>query len=271
MLTELFDQDRRLRIEYKKLINSNYFNIELLEKIDNYFNDFIDYNNIPFNDIIKRYNNFLIRYSSDIENFLSSGKYPYLLDKNKSVQRIDYHISLILSTVLTIPRHRIINNLYNYCKNIKGNILIIGLGSGLELEILYSLSSYKRIDAYDISISNFVKDRFKNKSNIVESEFNGNDEFYDFIIAIELLEHLSNPYQFLSMCYQSLKKEGIILTTTATDIPQFDHLYNFDNENYFEKKIKNIGLSISYSEEIKHHQLKKNFHPKNTWYILNKL
>jgi len=66
MLTELFDQDRRLRIEYKKLINSNYFNIELLEKIDNYFNDFIDYNNIPFNDIIKRYNNFLIRYSSDI-------------------------------------------------------------------------------------------------------------------------------------------------------------------------------------------------------------
>ena len=235
-----------------------------------YFNDFVKFNNITYHEIIDRNNNFLLRYSSDIENFLSSGKYPHLLNNDKSIQNIDYHISLILSTVLTIPRHRIINNFYRYCKNLNGNILVIGLGAGLELEIINSLNNYKRIDAYDFSISNFVKDRFKKKINLFEREFIGNENTYDFIIAIELLEHLSNPYQLLSICYQSLNQEGIILTTTAMDIPQFDHLYNFDDDNYFERKINNIGLKISYDEEIAHLNLKKDFNPKNTWYILKK-
>ena len=37
-----------------------------------------------------------------------------------------------------------------------------------------------------------------------------------------------HPYEFLSLCSVSLKLNGVIVTTTATNIPQFDHLYNFN-------------------------------------------
>ena len=270
MLKNLLEKDRRLRIDHKKLLNCGYNNHDLFKVIDSYLNDFATFNNLSIDEILKRYNNFLLGYSKDIENFLSTGKYPYLLEENISVKRTDYDISLILSTVLTNHRFRIMDNFFKYGSVINGKVLIIGLGSGIELEILSCSSNEKEIDAYDISVTEFVKNRFKKTLNIVEGEFKGNDAFYDYIIALELLEHLDNPYHFLSMCFNSLKNEGTLITTTATDVPQFDHLYNFNDDNVFSEKIYNLGFIELQKEDIEHNYLNKSINAKNTWYVLKK-
>lgn len=270
MLKFLLEKDRRLRIDHKKLLNCGFSNHHLLKVIDDYLNDFARYNNLSIDEILKRYNNFLLGYSKDIENFLSTGEYPYLLEENIFVERTDYDISLILSTVVTIHRFRIMDNFFKYNSVINGKVLIIGLGSGIELEILSCSSNKKEIDAYDISVSKFVKNRFKKTLNIVEGEFKGNDSFYDYIIAIELLEHLENPYHFLSMCFNSLKNEGTLVTTTATDVPQFDHLYNFNDDNVFSQKINKLGFIELQKEDIEHNYMNKSINAKNTWYVLKK-
>ncbi len=53
---------------------------------------------------------------------------------------------------------------------------------------------------------------------------------YDTIFAIELLEHLENPYEIMESFGRSLKKDGRLIITTARNVPQFDHLFNFTDE-----------------------------------------
>ena len=88
---------------------------------------------------------------------------------------------------------------------------------------------------------------------------------------IELLEHLSEPYILLEKCQKVLSEKGKIFLTTATNIPQFDHLYNFEASHQdFEKKIQNMGLSISFMEEIPHQYITLDIGAKNRFYILEK-
>ena len=143
------------------------------------------------------------------------------------------------------------------------------MGSGLELEIINKVNNRINVDAYDICITEFVS-RFKNVFNVIEGEFKGSYSVYDHIIAIELLEHLEDPFKFLQLCYNSLRKEGVLATTTATNMPQFDHLYNFDDDNYFKGKVENIGYLISIKEDLPHSYMIKDLNAKNTWYLLKK-
>jgi hypothetical protein len=271
MLEDIFNFDRRLRIDYKKLLNHSSANKKLINTVNNYLKDYSDYYNLRPVEILQYYNDFSTRYYSDIKNFKLNGKYPFQLGLNNPINRISYNIFLILSIVVCIHRHRIMVNLIKYSEGMKGKILIIGLGSGVELEFLSAIDSCMEIDAYDINVDNFVKDRFNKIFNIKENKFMGKDGFYDYIIAIELLEHLEKPYDFLSMCYNSLNEKGYMVTTTATDVPQFDHLYNFKNDNEFDENIKAIGFTISAKENISHNYMIKNIDAKNTWCVLNKL
>jgi 2-polyprenyl-3-methyl-5-hydroxy-6-metoxy-1,4-benzoquinol methylase len=50
---------------------------------------------------------------------------------------------------------------------------------------------------------------------------------YDAILLIEVLEHLAKPQSLVSQAAKSLTEYGRMFLTTAIDIPQFDHLYNF--------------------------------------------
>lgn len=269
MLTEIFGKDRRLRIEHKKLLSSPIVNNDIIKIIDHYLSDFADYNNLTPQNILRRYNNFASRYSDDIKNFISKGKYPLELGKINNIDRIDYDISLILSPVVTIHRHRIMDNLIKYSSFIDGKVLMIGLGSGIELELLNILHPNLKVEAYDISVTSFVKNRFS-KNNIIKGKFRGGNAYYDHIISIELLEHLDKPYSFISMCYRSLKNEGTFITTSATNVPQFDHLYNFDDDNDFEKRINSIGFVVLQIEDILHDYMNKSINAKNRWYVFKK-
>jgi SAM-dependent methyltransferase len=270
MLAKVFNNDRNLRIDHKKLLSTNITNIKTLNIVDDYLADYAKFHNLSIGDISSRHNNFVSNYLKNINDYLSKGKYPSLLGVVHPIGRVDYDISLIISTVVAIHRYRIIEKFVKYIPRIKGNVLIVGLGSGLELELLNGVKNKINVDAYDISITEFVKNRFNKIFNIVESEFKGKNGGYDHIIAIELLEHLEDPYHFLSMCYNSLNEDGTLVTTTATNVPQFDHLFNFDDDNAFDREINGIGFDVSLKEDIPHNYMIKNINSKNTWYILKK-
>jgi len=268
MIEEILNFDRRLRIDYKNL-NKNYvINKELYSVIDNFILEYARYYNLKVEDIVSHYNSFLHRYTSNIRDFIRTGKYPNQLGIFPKLDRIEYDISLILSPVVTIPRYRIFDNIYKRFEFFEGNNLVIGIGSGLELKLLEHFKC--NCDAYDLNISNFVKTKFS-KFNLSEEFFTGQKQNYNNIVAIELLEHINKPYDFIRMCYKSLESNGMLFITTAKNIPQIDHLYNFKNESEFESIIREIGFEISEKDVIPHNNtFYKKLDANNVWYSLIK-
>jgi hypothetical protein len=267
MLNKLFSLNRWMRINFNKVFESTHFNKFVYEKIDLFLSDYASSNNLTTDYIISAYNNFTNNYSNDIRNFIKTGKYPYENGANVQLDRVEYDVVLILSVVQSIHRHRIFSNIYNISKDITGKTLLVGIGSGLELEFLNWEKTNPVI--YDICISDQVKKKYKNLE-LHETYFKGSNFEYNNIIAIELIEHLERPLSFLQICYNSLKKNGIFYFTIATNVPQVDHLSNFADKYDFESSIKLIGFEIIVSETIIHESINSNLNASNTWYVLKK-
>ena len=136
MLSQIFTIDRKLRIDHKRLLASPFVNNDIIIKVDKYLIDYSNYYNLCVKDILYNYCKFVNRYSENINNFISTDKYPIQLGINYNIDRLEYDIALILSSVVIIHRHRIFNNIHKYCSKLNGKTLIIGVGSGLELEFL---------------------------------------------------------------------------------------------------------------------------------------
>jgi 2-polyprenyl-3-methyl-5-hydroxy-6-metoxy-1,4-benzoquinol methylase len=153
-------------------------------------------------------------------------------------------------------------------ENNSDNCLIVGAGSGLELLLLRD--KFRNVDAYDISISDFCKYKFSDL-NLFEKKYDsGCEKKYDAIYAIELLEHLENPYEILSDFSQSLKKNGRLIVTTIKNVPQFDHLFNFSDENEFETKVKNLGFNVLHKQVIKHNYYLFRLDANKCFYVMSR-
>ena len=144
--------------------------------------------------------------------------------KNKfSLSRVEYDVVLLLSFLIEKHRFEIIKLFVK--EKYKGKILIIGSGPSLELALLkFFLNIKNKIEAYDTSFNSFVK---KFKKEYKKRKYVQNHKKYDVIVLIEFLEHLTKPYEFLFKLKKSLFRNGKVILTTAINIPQFDHLYNF--------------------------------------------
>jgi hypothetical protein len=267
MLNELFEQDRWFRIMRSKLIRSPYYNELVYKKTVLFFEEYVKFYSLSFDQVLSIYNGFTREYSKHIREFLKTGKYPYQNSLTVDLDRIDYDIVLILSVLFSSHRHRIFSNLFNAIQTIQGNSLVIGVGSGLELD--YFNGKPENVTAYDLTISKHVFQKF-NGINIKEEYFTGSKNTYRNIFAIELLEHLLNPLEFIRMVYDSLEIDGLFYFTTATNIPQIDHLYNFDDELGFEKELHSIGFQIVEKEIILHESIDSKLIASNTWYCLKK-
>ena len=69
---------------------------------------------------------------------------------------------------------------------------------------------------------------------------------------------------------KSLLQGGILYLTTAKNLPQFDHLYNFENPAEFEQKLKSYELEIIYKDVIVHNNLNREFSSNNIFYVCKK-
>ncbi len=111
-------------------------------------------------------------------------------------------------------------------KDMKLECLDIACGKGAFTQQVIDLSKNFIIDCNDLDQDN--------KSNGYRSFFNIdlNTKFdfkktYDFIFAVEIIEHLENPFQFIKQMKIHLKPGGIIFLSTPNVNSFFDRIHYF--------------------------------------------
>jgi len=120
--------------------------------------------------------------------------------------------------------HLDINSTKNPYKKLK--IADIGCGGGLITEPLSKLGAkLTGIDAGAENIKIAIKHAKAQKLNIdyrvtTAEELSQKREKFDVIIAMEILEHVSNIELFISSCCKLLKKGGIIIFSTLNRTPK---------------------------------------------------
>ena len=200
--------------------------------IDDFLEKYCSFYNISAEEAARSIEKFNERYQADIGQFLRTGKYPYEIgDMDFELTRQEYDLFLISSMMFTGHRHAIGKWLYDL--NIsEGNKAFIGVGSGLELKLVGATGE---VTAFDLSISEFARKSFSHVS-FVEDYFVAEEKSLDVVYAIEILEHVRDPFDLVATVATALKPGGIFYCSIAVNIPQFDHLLNM-NDREFEKQI----------------------------------
>lgn len=263
----IIKKNKILQLLDNRVVTSLIYDEYLATVIKNYTTAYLEANNVGL-DPGKIYSRFIRNYNRDMAKFAETGKYPLEIDaQRKALERYDYNIVLLFSCLFSVHRFRIMQ-LIDGMSLKSSNGLFIGCGPGLELELVKA--KIDNLYAYDLTIDSFLLAKHP-EVQFREEYFTGENASvsFDCIYLIELLEHLEKPYDLLERCRNVLSHGGKIYLTTATNIPQFDHLYNFESgHEIFEEKIQALGLSIEYMEEIMHQSLTLDIGAKNRFYIL---
>jgi len=257
-------EDRLLKLLFSRSRNSKN---PLLNRVVDYSNWYFSQLGLSESEVIESYKNFIESYNSYMKSFLKTNKYPFELEGNvDSLDRNSYDIILLMSIIVTKHRLRIMEYLQENLEQKFNNGLIIGCGPGFEIAELKD--QFESFDAYDISINNILLEM--EGVNFHEEYFDGlSDKKYDRVYLIEILEHMKDPFELLESSKKVLSPSGQIICTTATNIPQFDHYYNFSKDHvHFESQLKSMGLHILDMENVVHNYFTVNVESKNRIYRL---
>lgn len=198
-----------------KSCNKNPVNIEILRNFYAKNEDLLNfkktysgrYSEIPNKNSSFFWNN---KFSSIIENAFGNGIDPMTQDK--------------------------INDVIVWMKNSEGRLLDIGVGLG-QLEEKLTIKN-KKISFYGVDTSNYaidwVKKRVSGKfynSSIFDKEFD--KEFFDIIICLEFLEHVSpqNTLSLLKKINKMLKVNGLLIISVPLNEGLEEMLKNNVNPN----------------------------------------
>lgn len=248
-IEKISKQDMSIKFLFSRIINNLTDNeLTYYKFIDQYFYDYCKFNNVTVEKIINTRFKFSKKYILDIKNFKNYKKYPFLFNDNFKLSRIEYDIILILSYLIEKHRFEIIKCILK--KKYTGNILFVGSGPSVEVALVKSFSSKCHIHCYDKNFNSFVQKKFKKEIFIGEYNFKKKN-FFDYIFLIEFLEHIQKPFIFLNKIKKNLNKTGKIIMTTAINIPQFDHYYNFKEKEIL-KKIMKYKLKSLFYKKIDH-------------------
>jgi hypothetical protein len=266
-IEKISKKNKPINFQQKRLIsNIDNKDLKLYKFIDSYFKTYCKFNKISIDQIINLRKKFLVNYLKNLNNFEKSKKYSNL-NKNFNLTRIEYDIVLLLSILIEEHRFKIIN-LFSKEKFKEEDVLIIGSGPSIELAILrFYLKHKMTIEAYDLNFNSFIKKKFIRECKV--SEYKYKKKKYSKIVLIEFLEHINKPYHFLYRLKKSLKKNGKILLTTAINIPQFDHIYNFKKREIL-KKIQLMGYKKKEYSYIKHKMFISKVKSANEYIVLMK-
>jgi len=115
----------------------------------------------------------------------------------------------------------------NLNKNIK--IVVLASGTGAFDKRLLDMG-FKNITSIDIE-----KDNYKLNSKYVDfMELDLNKDFYnviakrfDLVLCLEIIEHVYNPFSFVSNCKKLLEKDGIFIISTPNVHDYFSRVHFF--------------------------------------------
>lgn len=144
----------------------------------------------------------------------------------------------------------------------------LGCGEGCLLELLNKNFSIPKsrlwgIDISDYAILTIKKKGFKGKVCDLSQEIRNGKRKYDLIFALDVIEHLRNPYMFLENLKTMLRRSGFVVITTP-NIFSLSHLlqrkkwygyldkshmilFNDDNLSYIFNK---VGFKVTESKTI---------------------
>jgi SAM-dependent methyltransferase len=151
---------------------------------------------------------------------------------------------------------RIHHEVFNYLKSnkfIEGNVNVLdsATGFGALAQRIIDYNPQINIDCNDLDSRIMTKGATK----ICSVDLNNNFDFgkkYDVILAVEIIEHLENPFHFIRNLHQNLKKDGIIILTTPNTDSFFDRLFFliYGHHYYFGRRgIINSGGHITMCPE----------------------
>lgn len=266
-IQQVIDSSRLLNVLYDNLDkeitgNPNY------QKLCDYLSNYLEFNKLSIEEAVEIYTRFISSYNKDCRQFIKTNKYPYELNPElATLSREEYDIILLFSVLFSTHRFRIMELIQE--KKGSGKALYIGLGPGLEL--LYTQADFTEKIAYDLAVNPFLNKQFPEVKLNHELYSGQNPDYFDSIYMIELLEHVPDPFQLLKIAYASLKTGGKVLFTTASNIPQFDHVFNFSPDHTeFESKLQEMGFNILFKEKIQHNYITVDLNSSNHFYVIEK-
>ena len=262
MIQELFSQNRLFAILHEALAGEVGAGHPLLRELMDYVDGYAQANRVSVEAAEAAYLKFIGAYRKDVLEFMRTGLYP---TEGREIARVEYDLALLLSTVLTWPRFRIMQLLAERAVPADRS-LFVGVGSGVELHVLRH--RLRIAEAFDLRINPHLRELMPSVA-FREEEFKAGKGQYGQIFLIEILEHLDDPFHLISQCGQSLQADGQIHLTTATNIPQFDHRANFPKDHCaFEAWLREQGFRIRFCEDIPHPPAPKDIGSQNRFYTL---
>ena len=134
--------------------------------------------------------------------------------------------------------------------HLKGHVAEVGPGNGENL-LIYK-DKVDTLELYEPSKSLFdnLKLRFSNDKKLVikNDVFSLNENAYDTIMYLDVLEHIENDHQEVIKAFNSLKSGGKLII----NVPAFQHLYSgFDKDvnhfrRYNKKRLLNLFENLDY-------------------------
>jgi len=264
----LLQSNRLFSILSDKVRDSIHYDENLYDRLVFYTESYARIAGIDNDGAAKTYGEFISNYNKDVKLFLETNKYPIELNKKiDAIDRVKYSVILLLSTLLSPHRFRIMQLIDSNTLKHHKSVLSIGCGPALDIELIRDRAD--NIMAYDVELDS-VAVQLQPKTKFSSDYFNGvSERNFDGIFLIEILEHLEDPFELLQDCKKVINVGGRIYLTTATNIPQFDHVFKFEvDHSDFEAKVVDMGFVILFKEEILHDYLTLDANARNTFYIL---
>lgn len=232
---------------------------------EKYLDGYAAFNGLGTEAALASYLGTIRRYVGDIRAFMETGKYPLEINpKQWDISRCDYDVFLMLTILVTKHRCAIMEEIVKHPP--EGLPLVIGVGSGVELNFIGAVDGG---EAYDLYINPFARQAFP-AWRFHEELYRPGSRKYGTIYAIELLEHLDDPYAFVAGCHASLPVGGKLVATTAVNVPQFDHRYNFVSDDDFERRIADLGFAVEAKRVIPHDYANMKIGARNVFYVLKR-
>lgn len=272
MLSSLIAIDRRLEFACERIRRDFDAYETIAHIIDQYLARYAAFNHLQAGQVIELCNGFSKTYARHLAHFAKTGEYPFQYGDATEVDRIAYDLVLLISCVSDVMRFQIAQSMHEAGSLLgEGKACIIGSGPGIELEMLRISAPGLDITAYDKAFNPFVREAFP-KATLREEYFNTLEQARGFntIFAIELLEHLPDPMRFLRDLSAILDTGTRLICTTATNMPQFDHLWNFTDIDMFCKTVKNQGFHILEHRTFSQRYSFNNIEARNDWFVLQK-
>lgn len=127
----------------------------------------------------------------------------------------------------------------------KKNVKILDLGSGKG-----DFSNILKDKGFEVYAADMANNPFKNNIHYKKCDFNKGlpypKNFFDIVIAMEVIEHIENPWFFLDQIYKITKPKGLVIITTPNPENYVSRLTYL-----FLKRFVSFGPDLSYWNNTK--------------------